>query len=751
MPTCNRRAFVPRAIEYFLRQDYPNKELVILDDGSDPVEDLVPASPALRYQRLGQKTPLGAKRNLACEAARGNLLMHWDDDDWHAPGRITCQVTALLERQAEICGLREMLFYDPQSAQTWLYSYPAGQRPWLAGGSLLYTREFWRQSPFTPVDVGEDTRFVWSRPLTRWVCLPDYRFYVALIHPANTSPKRTHHAYWSPWPGSLREVMGDDLERYRQAAAPVRPAPAAPAASLPERHLDATQPASLPVQPPRSFIPMFATALQSDLSLPEFAAFNQQLQLPKMRRWELPFALIHARLDNTMAVLDVTINPTCFQERIASLYPDVHYRHWNPLPERRFQLPFGVPDAAFERVFCINTLEHLTAEQREALVGEMAAKLKPGGRLILTGDFYFDSLYTDPACQRYGILPPDRQEICGGYNQVGLPEWQRLCQANGLEPLEPLPAAWLPPDPADSQLYRQDPPLSHASLGGVFVKPGSPGLVQPQAARKVTLGLLTWNTCQVSLESLQAHLREAHMLRRLGLEPFLCVVDNGSSDGTQASLQELEAGLDVPHRFILNPKNVGSSIARNQIIDASLEFGSDYILFMDGDIEIVPFSSFAMLRHLENSGRRLGCIGADSATYTPNRAQAAPALYSLDPLRKEIGNHVAWTQYGMFRREVFAAGIRFDENEPFNQAGWGFEDNDLAFQMTLKNFACQRFFGVPYLHRAMRSSVQNMRREGIDANHLFNWRKQYLLEKWATVPVISGNTLEHIRMINIRL
>jgi hypothetical protein len=29
MPTANRRAFVPRAVVYFLRQDYPNKELVI--------------------------------------------------------------------------------------------------------------------------------------------------------------------------------------------------------------------------------------------------------------------------------------------------------------------------------------------------------------------------------------------------------------------------------------------------------------------------------------------------------------------------------------------------------------------------------------------------------------------------------------------------------------------------------------------------------------------------------------------------
>lgn len=42
MPTYNRRAFVPQAVDYFLRQDYPSRELIVVDDGTDPVEDLIP-------------------------------------------------------------------------------------------------------------------------------------------------------------------------------------------------------------------------------------------------------------------------------------------------------------------------------------------------------------------------------------------------------------------------------------------------------------------------------------------------------------------------------------------------------------------------------------------------------------------------------------------------------------------------------------------------------------------------------------
>jgi glycosyltransferase involved in cell wall biosynthesis len=52
MPTFNRRPFVPQAIQYFLRQDYPEKELIVVDDGTDPVVDLIGDADGIRYVRL---------------------------------------------------------------------------------------------------------------------------------------------------------------------------------------------------------------------------------------------------------------------------------------------------------------------------------------------------------------------------------------------------------------------------------------------------------------------------------------------------------------------------------------------------------------------------------------------------------------------------------------------------------------------------------------------------------------------------
>src|SRR6266545_4002208 len=73
MPTAGRRRFVPQAIGYFLRQDYPNRELVIVDDGTDNLADLLPDDARVRYVRLDRALPRSAPGSIATRAmaARG--------------------------------------------------------------------------------------------------------------------------------------------------------------------------------------------------------------------------------------------------------------------------------------------------------------------------------------------------------------------------------------------------------------------------------------------------------------------------------------------------------------------------------------------------------------------------------------------------------------------------------------------------------------------------------------------------------
>ncbi len=216
MPTYNRRTFVPHAIEYFLRQDYARKELIIVDDGADPIGDLGPADDRIRYIRLAERRTIGAKRNLACEAARGDIICHWDDDDWHAAWRITYQVEALQREYAAVCGINQLLFYELITNRAWQYVYPKDQRFWLSGSSLCYPRSFWAAHRFADINVGEDARFVWSDAQAKMIALPDYTFHVGMIHPHNVSPKRTGNAYWTGLDVSeIRRVLGDDFWKYQ--------------------------------------------------------------------------------------------------------------------------------------------------------------------------------------------------------------------------------------------------------------------------------------------------------------------------------------------------------------------------------------------------------------------------------------------------------------------------------------------------------------------------------------------------------
>lgn len=195
MPTRDRPHLVAKAIEQFQRQDYPNRELIVLDNGSVSVEHFAAGKPHVRYFRSGQGVTLGELRNVACSLADGSLIAHWDDDDWMAPGWLASQVECLQQSRANVVGLNAPLFHDQVSGAIWRYVY-RGLEPWVAGGTLLYQRELWERNRFPAIAIGEDNRFLWSPAAKRLATNPRSDLYVARIHAGNTSPKITGGRRW---------------------------------------------------------------------------------------------------------------------------------------------------------------------------------------------------------------------------------------------------------------------------------------------------------------------------------------------------------------------------------------------------------------------------------------------------------------------------------------------------------------------------------------------------------------------------
>jgi glycosyltransferase involved in cell wall biosynthesis len=235
MPTFNRRAFVPHAIRYFLRQDYVNKELIIIDDGPDSIEDLVPDNPIIHYHRLPGKLTLGAKLNMACRFAKGDLIVNWDDDDWYAPGRLAYQVNAMQNTNVYICGINKLFYYDVKKKTAFQYIYPSGQRTWLLGSSLCYRKEFWSQNLFADINIGMDGLFVWKTTDDHINVLPDASFAVHMIHDSNVSPKKTEGAWWHRYPvEEIEKIMNGDLNFYNNGKV-ISPGKIIPGNYIPKR------------------------------------------------------------------------------------------------------------------------------------------------------------------------------------------------------------------------------------------------------------------------------------------------------------------------------------------------------------------------------------------------------------------------------------------------------------------------------------------------------------------------------------
>ena len=114
MPTFNRRPFIPIIIECFNNQTYPKDKMewIIIDDGTDKIEDLVKDIPQVKYFKYDEKMTLGVKRNLTNDKATGDILIYMDDDDYYPPERVSHAVETLRKNPKALCaGSSEMYIY----------------------------------------------------------------------------------------------------------------------------------------------------------------------------------------------------------------------------------------------------------------------------------------------------------------------------------------------------------------------------------------------------------------------------------------------------------------------------------------------------------------------------------------------------------------------------------------------------------------------------------------------------------------
>jgi hypothetical protein len=132
-------------IESFLRQTYPNKELIVLNDCG--AQELVCDAPGVYVINVPNRLPsLGDKRNAGVLLSAGEIIAPWDDDDISLPWRLSHS----FER------LRDADYYNPHF--WWLMD---GNGLHLSGGCglnmSLFRRSAWEAVGGHPsMTLGED-------------------------------------------------------------------------------------------------------------------------------------------------------------------------------------------------------------------------------------------------------------------------------------------------------------------------------------------------------------------------------------------------------------------------------------------------------------------------------------------------------------------------------------------------------------------------------------------------------------------
>lgn len=205
-PTYNRPTLLSKAIEQWLNQTYQNKELIIVDDGEESVEEVVKTfnHPDIRYIRWDYRISIGRKRNIACENAKGTLIAHWDDDDWNHSSRLTEQANVLKSANVAVTGYNSVLIYN-QAADRAIHYYEDPST--VVGGTLLYSLNYWKVNRFPDVNIGEDTYFSRRIPPSSLISTNGVNRYVVLDgHGANISKRN-----FDDWLARYPEVVVDPI------------------------------------------------------------------------------------------------------------------------------------------------------------------------------------------------------------------------------------------------------------------------------------------------------------------------------------------------------------------------------------------------------------------------------------------------------------------------------------------------------------------------------------------------------------
>ena len=190
-PTFNRRPFFPYIIKCFENQTYPKDKMewIIIDDGTDKIEDLVKHIPQVKYFKYDEKITLGKKRNLAHEKASGEIIISMDDDDYYPANRVSHAVDMLRTTPKAMCaGSSEMYVYFKHIQKMYKFG-PYGPNHSTAA-TFAFRRELLKETSFEDTAAVAEERHFLKGYTVPFVQLDPMKSILVFSHDQNSFDKK---------------------------------------------------------------------------------------------------------------------------------------------------------------------------------------------------------------------------------------------------------------------------------------------------------------------------------------------------------------------------------------------------------------------------------------------------------------------------------------------------------------------------------------------------------------------------------
>lgn len=183
-PTFGRQAFLPAVASCVESQTYQNLEWLILDDSEMPSSDFAQSSAGkVRYMHSAERMTVGGKRNSLLQQAKGEIIVHFDDDDYYAPSYIETSLRFLHTNNLDIVLLKGFFVAHLNHNMFGYYRTLIKNGPAFAfqrlgiravnlseiniplihfcyGWSYLYKKAVWNEIKFNELNTFEDREFV---------------------------------------------------------------------------------------------------------------------------------------------------------------------------------------------------------------------------------------------------------------------------------------------------------------------------------------------------------------------------------------------------------------------------------------------------------------------------------------------------------------------------------------------------------------------------------------------------------------